>query len=277
MSQAHAKRCSMVTPDRGRLADKVILVVGGTSGIGLSAALAFQREGAAVAVTGRNKSKLQAAREALGPDVLVVESDAQESVAAQQVVDEVTGTHGRLDALYHVAGGSGRSLGDGPLHEISDEGWNATIRLNLSSVFFSNRAALNHFIRQGGGGCILNMASVLGFSPSTRFFATHAYSAAKAAIIGMTKSAAAYYAPSNIRINGIAPGLVETPMAERAAADERILQFAHSKQPLDGGRIGIPSDYDGAAVFLLSDEAKFMTGQTVIVDGGWSCSEGQYG
>jgi NAD(P)-dependent dehydrogenase (short-subunit alcohol dehydrogenase family) len=192
------------------------------------------------------------------------------------VIDEVVDANGRLDALYHVAGGSGRRAGDGPLHEISDEGWSATLRLNLDSVFYSNRAAIRQYQAQGTGGAILNMASVLGFSPSPRYFATHAYSTTKAAIIGFTKTTASYYAPQDIRINAIAPGLVETPMAGRAATDNKILRFAQTKQPLDGGRIGVPEDYDSAAVFLISDESRFMTGQTVVVDGGWMCSEGQY-
>ena len=94
-------------------------------------------------------------------------------------------------------------------------------------------------------------------------------------MIGFAKSIAAYYAPYNIRVNVIAPSLVETPMSQRAVDDDAIMQFIKTKQPLDGGRIGIPGDVDGAAVFLLSDRAKFITGQVIAVDGGWSISEGQ--
>jgi NAD(P)-dependent dehydrogenase (short-subunit alcohol dehydrogenase family) len=119
------------------------------------------------------------------------------------------------------------------------------------------------------------MGSVLGFSPSPHYFATHTYAAAKAAIAGLTQSAAAYYAPHNIRFNVIAPGLVQTPMAQRAANDPAIMQFVRSKQPLDGGRIADPSDLDAAVVFLLSDQSKFVTGQVLCVDGGWCVCEGQ--
>src|SRR5207253_4577807 len=143
------------------------------------------------------------------------------------------GCHG----LYHVAGGSGRKMGDGPLHEITDEGWRATLDLNLTSVMYSNRAAVRHFLAVKTGGSVLNMGSVLGFSPSPRHFATHAYAAAKSAAVGFTKSLAAYYAPSNIRFNLIAPALVETPMSQRAAGDEEIRKFVASQQPPDGGRI----------------------------------------
>ena len=118
------------------------------------------------------------------------------------------------------------------------------------------------------------MGSVLGFSPSPKFFATHAYATAKAAIIGLTTAAAAHYARQNIRFNVLAPALVATPMSQRAQDDEAIMQFIRAKQPLDGGRIGQPEDLDSAAVFFMSDESKFATGQVLAIDGGWSVSEG---
>jgi len=140
----------------------------------------------------------------------------------------------------------------------------------------SNQAAIKKLIEQKKAGTILNMGSVLGFSPSPKYFSTHAYAATKAAIIGFSKSIASYYAKDNIRVNVIAPALVETPMAQRAANDENILSFIKTKQPLDGGGIGQPSDLDGLAVYFLSDQSKYTTGQMIAVDGGWSVSEGQY-
>jgi NAD(P)-dependent dehydrogenase (short-subunit alcohol dehydrogenase family) len=174
-----------------------------------------------------------------------------------------------------VAGGSGRRFGDGPLHSMSDEGWTRTLELNLTSVAWSNRAAIRYWLEQGRGGALLNVSSVLGFSPSPRHFATHAYAAAKAAIIGLSRSLAASYATRNIRVNVLAPALIETPMSKRAAGDEVIRRFIATKQPLDGGRIGTVEDADGAAVLLLSDAARFVTGQVLAVDGGWCVSEGQ--
>jgi NAD(P)-dependent dehydrogenase (short-subunit alcohol dehydrogenase family) len=115
---------------------------------------------------------------------------------------------------------------------------------------------------------LLNMGSVLASSPSPKFFATFGYAAAKSAVVGMTRSAAAYYAGESIRFNVIAPGLVDTPMARRAAGDEQIMAFVRTKQPLDGGRIGRADDLDAAAVYLLSDAARFVTGQVLAVDGG---------
>jgi len=161
------------------------------------------------------------------------------------------------------------------LHEITDPGWAYTLNENLTSLFYSNRAAAQAFLQQQRGGTVLNMGSVLGYSPSPRHFSTHAYAATKAAVIGLTRSAAAYYAPKNIRFNVLAPALVATPMSQRAQDDPAILQFIATKQPLDGGRIGQPSDLDAAAVYFMSDESKYVTGQVLAVDGGWSVSEGQ--
>jgi NAD(P)-dependent dehydrogenase (short-subunit alcohol dehydrogenase family) len=167
-------------------------------------------------------------------------------------------------------------MGDGPLHEASDEGWDYTLRLNLTSMFLSNRAAVRQFMKQQTGGVVLNMGSVLATSPSPKYFGTIAYTAAKSAIVGMTRVAAASYASQNIRFNVVAPGLVDTPMARRAVGDEAIMSFVASKQPLDGGRIGQPGDLDGAAVYLLSAAAQFVTWQVLAIDGGWRVSEGQY-
>jgi NAD(P)-dependent dehydrogenase (short-subunit alcohol dehydrogenase family) len=146
--------------------------------------------------------------------------------------------------------------------------------MNLTSLMFSNRAAVQHFLKEGKGGVILNMSSVLGWSPSPKHFATHAYAAAKSAIIGMSKSTAAYYAKHGIRINVLAPALVETPMSSRATDNPEIKAFIRAKQPLDGGRVGMPEDLDSAAVWFLSDASRFCTGQVLAVDGGWTVSEG---
>lgn len=209
----------------------------------------------------------------LGSAARVLVADATDPATAAEAIATALHEFGRLDGLYHVAGGSGRRAGDGPLHEISDEGWEFTQKLNLTSLFYSNRAAARQFLQQKTGGTVLNMGSVLGFSPAPQHFATHAYAAAKAAIVGLTRSAAAYYAPHNIRFNVIAPGLIQTPMAQRAANDEAIMRYVRAKQSLDGGRIGQPTDLDAAVVFFLSDQSRFVTGQVLSIDGGWSVSE----
>jgi NAD(P)-dependent dehydrogenase (short-subunit alcohol dehydrogenase family) len=254
-----------------------IVVVGGTTGLGLSAAKKLVVDGASVVVVSRSGEHVQEALIELGSSARGLAGDASDSATAERAVALAAESFGRLDALYHVAGGSGRSHGDGALHDLTDDGWRYTVDLNLSSVVFSNRAAVRQFRAQGGGGCILNMSSVLGWSPSPRYFASHAYAATKAAVIGFSKSIASHYAVENIRVNVIAPALFETPMSARACGDGNIMRFVATKQPLDGGRAGIPSDADGAAVFLLSRDAGFITGQVLAVDGGWAVSEGQHG
>ena len=259
------------------LSGQNIIIMGGTTGLGLSAAKQLVAKGARVVVTSRSQVNVDAALEALGPNARGFAADAVTPEAAERAVELAVGEFGKVDALYHVAGGSGRSKGDGPLHELTDEGLRYTLDLNLNSVIYSNRAAIRQFLKQGSGGVILNMASVLGYSPSAQFFASHAYAAAKAGIIGFSKSIAAYYAPQNIRVNVIAPALVETPMSQRAVSNESIMNFVKTKQPLDGGRIGQPEDCDAAALLLLSPDSQFITGQVLAVDGGWTVSEGQLG
>ena len=259
-----------------RLENKKIVIIGGTTGLGFSAAQAFIREGAQLVVVGRDPENAAKAEKELGENCVAISGDATDSDTAVEAISTAHKKLGGFTGLYHVAGGSGRKMGDGPLHELTDEGLEATLALNFKSLVYSNRAAVRDFLQNNVAGTILNMGSVLGYSPSPHHFATHAYASTKAAIIGLTKSAAAYYAPNNIRMNVLAPALVETPMAQRAAQDDAILEFIKTKQPLDGGRIGTPGDLDEAAIFFMSDGSKFTTGQVLAVDGGWTVSEGQH-
>ncbi len=261
------------------LADTSIVVIGGTTGLGLSASLSFMGAGASVVAVGRNEDnvmKAQAEMAKINPDRgHAMAGDAIDPGTSSDAIAVCLEKFGNFDGLYHVAGGSGRRFGDGPLHEITVEGIDKTLHLNLKSLMLSNRAAVQSFLERKTAGRVLNMGSVLGYSPSPQYFSTHVYAAAKAAIIGFTKATAAYYANDNIRFNVIAPALVETPMAQRAANDDVIQNFIKTKQPLDGGRIGCPEDLDGLATYLLSQQSRFVTGQVIAVDGGWTVSEGQ--
>jgi len=257
-----------------RLKKKIIVIIGGTSGIGLATAEAILAEGAKVVAVGLDRATSAKAQKLLGKAAKVITADATNPDTAVKAIRAALKYFGGFHGLYHVAGGSGRRMGDGPLHECTDTGWAYTLGVNLDSVFYSNRAAVQQFLKQGSGGVVLNLASVLAWSPSPKFFSTHAYATAKAGIVGLTRTSAAYYATQNIRFNALAPGLVATPMSERAQTNEDIMKFIKAKQPLDGGRIGQPEDLSAAAVFLLSDEAKFITGQVLAVDGGWEVAEG---
>lgn len=253
---------------------KHIVIVGGTTGLGLSAARALVKAGAKIGICGRSESSLNSAISDLGEDnVIGMVGDATSSETAAQLISKTVERFGDITGLYHVAGGSGRSKGDGPLHEITDAGWAYTCELNLSSIVYSNRAAIQQFRNQGSGGVLLNMGSVLGFSPEPTHFASHGYAATKSAVIGFTKSIASYYASENIRANVIAPALVATPMSERAQSNSQIVEFINKKQPLDGGRLGVPEDLDEATLFLLGDGSKFVTGQVLAVDGAWSVTQ----
>ncbi len=258
------------------LENKRIVIIGGTSGIGLSAAKLCIEEGASVVVVGIDAEETESAKNDLDDHAIFLTADASAPGAASRAIELCVESFDGFDGIYHVAGGSGRKYGDGPLHEMTDEGWHKTIAWNLDSLMYSNKAALQYFLNENKPGVILNISSVLGYAPSPHFFSTHAYSAAKAAAIGLSKSIAAYYAPYNIRVNVIAPGLVETAMSKRAVSDEAIMDFIVTKQPLAGGRAGIPEDLAGAAVFLLSDRSAFITGQVIAVEGGWAISDGQY-
>ena len=250
------------------------MIIGGTTWLGLSAAKAIIAAGGRVVVVGKDPETTTTAELVLGQKALAFTGDATDSTTAERAIGEAVAAFGGMHGLYHVAGGSGRRFGDGPLHELTDEGWRKTMDMNLTTLMFSNRAAVRHFMQEGKGGVILNMGSVLGWSPSPRHFASHAYAAAKAGIVGFSKSTAAFYAPHNIRVNVLAPALVETAMSRRAVENAEIVSFIRAKQPLDGGRVGTPEDLDAAVVWFLGDTSRFCTGQVLAVDGGWTVSEG---
>jgi NAD(P)-dependent dehydrogenase (short-subunit alcohol dehydrogenase family) len=256
----------------GRLAGKRCLIVGGTSGIGLASALRFLEEGARLVVAGLKPPEAEAHTRLRGHGLLAWHAcNAIEQAQVDEVVETSVRELGGLDIMFHVAGSSGRRHGDGPLHECTDEGWQVTLQANLTSVFLTNRAAIRRFRSQGQGGVILNLASVLPLSPAPMHFDTVAYTAAKGGVISLSRLAAASYAAEGIRVNVLAPGLIDTPMATRATQDPAIQAFLQTKQPLAHGP-GRAEDLAEAAVFLCSDEARLITGAVLSVDGGWCVS-----
>jgi NAD(P)-dependent dehydrogenase (short-subunit alcohol dehydrogenase family) len=252
------------------------IIMGGTTGMGLAAAMALANQGAKVLVVGRSQDSCEKAMQQLGEGNLAMNGDATAPESMEKAIQLAHGHFGTITGLFHVAGGSGRPFGDGPLDSITLEGWNKTMELNLTSLMLSNKAMVNYFLSHKKPGVILNMGSVLGYSPSPHHFVTHSYAAAKSAVIGFSKSIASYYASENIRVNVIAPGLFATPMAKRAVGDGDILKFLKTKQPLDGGRPGVSEDINNAVLMFLSPSSQFITGQVLAVDGGWTVSEGQY-
>jgi NAD(P)-dependent dehydrogenase (short-subunit alcohol dehydrogenase family) len=266
----------------GRLDGRTCLIVGGTSGIGLASARRFLREGARVVVGGRPLEKAGPALDQLTPLGPAWEYPLElakgEAEVARLFEFALNVLGGRLDILLHVAGISGRRFGDGPLHECSNDGWERVMQINTSGVFLTNRAAVRSMLEQpldatGLRGTVVNVGSVLDRAPSPTHFGTIAYAASKGAVRALTLAAAAQYAPSRIRFNLLAPGLIDTPMAARAATDAQIRSYLAAKQPMAGGP-GSPDDVAEAALYLCEPASRFVTGAELVADGGWCVSEG---
>lgn len=255
------------------LAGKNIIVVGASGSLGEAAVNLFIQQGARVFATGQGAWDKAAN---YGASLTYCPMDSTQESKMDQLMNIAEQNLGQIHGLYHIAGGSGRSKGDGPLHQLTLQGWDYTLDLNLKSVMLSNRSAIQYWLDKKLPGTILNMGSVLAFSPSARFFGSHAYAAAKAGIEGFSRSIAAFYSQHQIRVNVIAPGLIATNMSFRAQQDKAITGFMKTKQPLHNGGIGRPEDCSGAALFFMSELSSYITGEVLRVDGGWHLSDGQY-
>lgn len=245
------------------------VLVSSASGIGAAAAALFASAGADVAVVDRAPAAVAEFAERHG-GALAVEGDLTDERTCDGAVAAVLERYGRLDVLLNVAGLSGRRQGDGPVHEASSAGWRYVMDNNVLSTFQLSRAALRPMLA-ARAGVIVNTASVLGYSPASKHFATHAYAASKGAILALTKAMAAYYATDGVRVNAVSPGLIATPMSARAQGDPEIVDYLAHRQPLGPG-VGAPEDVAGAMLYLASDAARFVTGQNLEVAGGWSVS-----
>ena len=259
-----------------RLHDRGIIVTG-ASGIAAASARRFAAEGAQVVVISRTAARCEALAseiEAAGGKAYAISADLTDVPAAQEAVVTAIGVLERVDGLFNVAGGSGRRMGDGPLHELTPEAYEATMRLNATTHVTVTAPVLRAMLQQapdadGARGAVVNMGSVLATQPVPELFATHAYATSKGAVAALTTTSAAYYASHGIRVNMVAPALTISRMSERARADEATQQFSRRKQPLSGGFIEA-EDVAAAAAYLLSAEARAVTGQTITIDGGWS-------
>ena len=229
------------------LEGKVAIVTGAGGGIGGAVTRRFLAAGAHVLAVDRAADRLPAAADDLWP----LPVDVAETEGCAAAVDLALGRFGALHVLVNAAGGSGRRFGDGPVDACTDEGWDAVLDGNLRSIFRMCRAALPALLRAGGGS-IVNVASVLGLVGGGDAFATHAYAASKAGVVGLSRAMATYYAPRHIRVNVLCPGLTDTPMAARALADPATVTVVARMQPLLGGAVSA-GQVAAAAEFLASD------------------------
>jgi NAD(P)-dependent dehydrogenase (short-subunit alcohol dehydrogenase family) len=245
------------------LEGKVGLVTGGTSGIGRDAAVLFAKAGAKVVVSGRRekegKETIDLIR-AAGGDGLFVKSDVSRDAEVAALVQKTVEKFGRLDVAFNNAGIEGAWI---PITEQSEEDWDRTIDINLKGVWLCLKYEIRQMLKQGSGGAIVNMASVAGWIGSA---GAATYCASKHGVMGLTKAAALETAQSGIRINVVCPAVIETPMAERIFGAPEMQKFALGLHPI--GRFGTPMEVGEAVVWMCSDRASFMTGQSLVLDGG---------
>lgn len=248
----------------GRLEGKVILVTGGGSGIGRATALASAREGARVVVAdvGVDGGEQTAAMiNAAQGEAMFVKTDVTQAAEVEALVATAVSTYGRLDCAHNNAGIEGvfATTGDYP-----EDDWDRVLSINLKGVWLCMKYEIPRMLAQGGGA-IVNTASLAGLVGAKRM---PAYVASKHGVAGLTKTAALEYAKSGIRVNAVCPGIIHTPMVERAFLSRRpdIEALLAQSEPL--GRLGRPEEVAEAVLWLCSDAASFVTGHTLTVDGG---------
>jgi NAD(P)-dependent dehydrogenase (short-subunit alcohol dehydrogenase family) len=245
---------------QGKLAGKIALITGGTSGIGLATAKLFEQEGAQVIVTGRGAAALSDAKQKLSSSALVLQSDAGKLADVRSLIAEIKSKFGRIDALFANAG-VGFFV---PFEQVTEESFDSQFNINVKGLYFTVQEALP--LIPDGGAILLNasVAASKGFSGST------VYSATKAAVRSLGRTLATELAPRRIRVNTVSPGPVETPIFTKMGMSEE-----QARQAVDGmaqgvalKRAGQPEEIAHAALFLLSSDSAYVTGAELLVDGG---------
>ena len=252
----------------GELKGRVAVVTGGNGGIGLGMARGLAGAGAAVVVSGRNADKSRRAvaeLAALGAEAVAIEADVADEAAVNALIRGTVDRFGRLDVLVNNAGIEVA----GPISLMKSEAWDRQLAVNLKGAFLFSKYAIARML--GRGGAIINISSVRAF---VSYPGGIAYDASKAALIGFTRALALDHGQDKIRVNAVCPGYIDTPMTEEwlktVPNREETMRQVLAVHPL--GRIGTPRDIAEAAVFLASDAASFITGTTLVVDGGMSAA-----
>jgi len=248
----------------GRLAGKVAVVTGGASGMGQASVLRFLAEGAKVVVSDLNEASIDAtmgliAEHGHAGDAAAIRTDVAQEADVEAAVGLAVERFGGLNVMFNNAGVGGAF---GPVTELAVEDWDYTFAVLVRGVFLGAKHATRVMQAQGGGGAIINTASIAGLGGGA---GPTAYSAAKAAVANLTKALAPELAPARIRVNAIAPGAIRTPLLH-GNRPERTEARAQARTPWP--RLGEGEDIAQAALYLASDEAEFVTGQILVVDGG---------
>jgi NAD(P)-dependent dehydrogenase (short-subunit alcohol dehydrogenase family) len=242
--------------------NKVALVTGGSFGIGRATAIAYAKKGASVVIADwiEDNETLNEIK-ALGGEAIFVKCDVSKSDDVKAMVDKTISTFGRLDYAFNNAGIEGISAST---QDCTEENWDKTIGINLKGVWLCMKYEIPEILKQGKG-VIINCASIAGL---VGFPGLPAYVASKHGIIGLTKTTALECAKLGIRVNAVCPGAIKTPMIDRLTGNKKEAeeQFA-GMEPI--GRLGIPDEVANAVIWLSSDEASFVTGHSMAVDGGW--------
>lgn len=247
------------------LKGKVAIVTGASAGIGRATAKLFARTGAKVVVAARRKAKLDSlVREIAddGGDALALAGDVSEEAFAKELVERAEQSYGHLDVAFNNAGILGEK---GPTTGVSLEGWNETLKVNLTSAFLAAKHQIPAMVKQGKGSIIFT-STFVGYTVG--FPGVVAYAASKSGLIGLTQTLAAEYGPQNIRVNALLPGAVETAMYEEANESPEQKAYLTNLHALK--RIASPDEVAQAALYLASDASSFQTGTAMLVDGGLS-------
>lgn len=247
----------------GKLKGKVALVTGAASGIGRATAIAFSREGAKVVVADilveGGEETVRMTKKA-GGEAIFVKTDVSKAADVEKLIKETVKTYGRLDYAHNNAGIEGITASTA---DCTEENWDRTVNINLKGVWLSMKYEIPQMLKQGGG-VIVNTSSVAGL---VGFQGSPAYCASKGGIIQLTRVAALEYAKSNIRVNAVCPGVIRTPMVERAIGGKpEVESQLTAMEPV--GRMGTPEEIAEAVLWLCSDAASFVTGHPMVVDGG---------
>ncbi len=248
------------------LHDKVVLITGAARGIGRAAALRFAQEGWHLALSDMNLAGVQETAqqcESLGVRAVATYTDVTRTADVAAMVANALERLGRIDALFNNAG-IFFNAGPTGIHDMSDDDWERMIAVCLTSVFKVSRAVLAHWVRAQQGGSIVNAASI---SAAIAFTRSAHYCAAKAGVAAFTRCTALEYGPLGIRCNAIAPGIIQTDMTKPALSDAATMADWMRRIPLK--RLGQPEDVAEVVVWLASDASRYVTGDTIFVDGGW--------